>query len=559
MPRTTEDGIAVAVYSRFSTDRQDARSIDDQIRRCRAYATSWGYRVVAEYKDAAISGAHVERAEMQRLLAAARSRGGPPFRAVLVDDLSRLSRDLGDTWQIVFRDLASADVKVVDVTTGLASDGAGARLTFGAMALVNDTFLQLVRAETHRGLEGRALGGFWTGGRCYGYSTVTEENPPDPEHPRKRSVIEPVEAALVVRVFRLFANGSSLKKIASTLNEEGLAAPNDGGRGNKKGHGWGHTTIRAMLCNERYLGRFTWNQSKWVRVPGRKSRRRVKRPEAEWVSHEYPELAIVPRDLWDAAQARFRRVYATARGRPAGTGHHVHLVSGLMRCGVCGGSMTIVGRKAKAGVSYARFGCTAHASRGASICANSLSVSEKKASRTLVNALKEKLDRPEVMERFVSTFKQRAASLRSGAGVNGADDVERRVRDCERRVANLTESLAKLGWSDALASKLREEEAQLGKLKSERSVAAKERGPRVVPHPAAIAAYLKNLLALLETDPVRGRELLSRFVAPIVMTPETEGPVRRYRATGAFNLSFFLAGAAASESGSGKSGCAGRI
>jgi len=31
---------------------------------------------------------------MQRLLVAARAKGGAPFRAVLVDDLSRLSRDL---------------------------------------------------------------------------------------------------------------------------------------------------------------------------------------------------------------------------------------------------------------------------------------------------------------------------------------------------------------------------------------------------------------------------------------------------------------------------------
>lgn len=151
----------------------------------------------------------------------------------------------------MFHDLAAVDVNVVDVTTGISSDGAGARLTFGAMALVNDQFLQNVRKQTHRGLEGRALSGFWTGGRCYGYATVTEENPPDREHPRKRSVIDPVQAALVVRVFRLFADGVSLKKIASMLNDEGLAAPNDGGRGNKNGHGWGHTTIRAMLCNER--------------------------------------------------------------------------------------------------------------------------------------------------------------------------------------------------------------------------------------------------------------------------------------------------------------------
>ena len=42
---------------------------------------------------------------------------------------------------------------------------------------MNDTFLQLVRTETHRGLEGRALGGFWTGGRVYGYPTIKEPNP----------------------------------------------------------------------------------------------------------------------------------------------------------------------------------------------------------------------------------------------------------------------------------------------------------------------------------------------------------------------------------------------
>jgi hypothetical protein len=79
---------------------------------------------------------------------------------------------------------------------------------------------------------------------------------------------------------------------------------------------------------------------------------------------------------------------------------------------------------------------------------------------------------------------------------------------------------------------------------------------RSVPDPAAIAGYLTNLFALLETDPARGREILSRFVAPIVMTPETNGPDRGYRVTGAFNLAFFLE---LPTDGSGKSSCAGRI
>jgi len=119
--------------------------------------------------------------------------------------------------------------------------------------------------------------------------------------------------------------------------------------------------------------------------------------------------------------------------------------------------------------------------------------------------------------------------------------------------------LANAGWSDALAAKLRQEEAQLQKLKAQRTATAKTNRPRGLPSAAVAAGYFKNLLALVETDPVRGRELLSRFVAPVVMTPKAEGPDRGYRGTGAFNLSFFLSTASAGKAGAGKSSCAGRI
>ena len=190
--------IPVVIYSRFSTAMQDARSIDDQERRCRAYAATHGMRVVDVYADAAESGSHLERAGMQRLLADARARA--PFRGVLVDDLSRLSRDLGNTWNVVFGDLADRDIGVVDVTSGMASTDPNARITFAALGMVNDQFLQSVRKQTHRGLEGRALAGFWAGGRCFGYRTVEEENPPDPEHPRKRPVIDEEQAACTASV-----------------------------------------------------------------------------------------------------------------------------------------------------------------------------------------------------------------------------------------------------------------------------------------------------------------------------------------------------------------------
>jgi hypothetical protein len=172
--------------------------------------------------------------------------------------------------------------------------------------------------------------------------------------------------------------------------------------------------------------------------------------------------------------------------------------------------------------------------------------------------LRSKLDQPELVERFVSTFRERVASRSRARGPK--DETDRRVRDCERRIANLTESLAKIGWSEALATKLREEESQLARRKAERSAASRTSEPRTVPHPTVIAGYFRNLVALLETDSVRGREVLSRFVSPVVMTPEGEGPARRYRATGAFNLAFFLSPARLEGAGVVvKSSCAGRI
>ena len=86
---------------------------------------------------------------------------------VRIDLINQLSPPSGHHW-------LGTDVQGRDVW---------ARLVYGATGLVNDTFLQLVRHETHRGLQGRALLGFWTGGKVYGYATVVEPNPPMPVMP----------------------------------------------------------------------------------------------------------------------------------------------------------------------------------------------------------------------------------------------------------------------------------------------------------------------------------------------------------------------------------------
>jgi DNA invertase Pin-like site-specific DNA recombinase len=217
----------VTIYARYSTDRQDARSIDDQVRRCREYAARHGMTVVSTFADEALSGAHTERPQLQQLLQQAGDGRRRSFSAVLIYDLSRPSRDLWDMGRIVFQDLATLGIPVIDVMTQTSNDAPHARRLFASLGMGNDQFLQMVKAETHRGLEGRALAGFWTGGRVYGYSTMPEENPQDPEHPRARPIpiIDEQEGEIVRRIFKLFSDGESTKAIAALLNQEGVPAP----------------------------------------------------------------------------------------------------------------------------------------------------------------------------------------------------------------------------------------------------------------------------------------------------------------------------------------------
>ncbi len=379
----------------------------------------------------------------------------------------------------MFRDLATAHVRVIDVNIGMASDSAGARIQFGALALVNDTMLQIVRSETLRGLEGRALAGFWAGGRVYGYRTVREKAPPDPEHPRAIPVIDEIQAAVVCRIFQLYADSYGLRQIASLLNEDGVPAPYDDAYRKQGGRGWGPGTIRFMLKNERYIGRYVWKKRMWVTDPATGARTYRMRGEDEWVTTEQPQLAIVSNDLWERVQARFAERKG-AKGRARGTGATGHLLTGLLRCGECGATMRVVSLKRKAGRAYANFGCSAHHGKGAAICGNGLVISERKLNRAVIEELRTLLASKEIQARFIDGFTKRLQHK------NPADDRERaaleaEVKAQESRVRNVTAAIARAGFSEALAEQLGLEEETLRPLRQRLAakVPARERATAI--------------------------------------------------------------------------------
>jgi DNA invertase Pin-like site-specific DNA recombinase len=121
----------VALYARYSDDKQSAASIDDQFRICREHATRERWEVVRTYHDAAISGASVIlRPGVQSLLQDAQ-RG--KFDVVLAEALDRVSRDQADV-ATLFKHLRFAGVPIVTLSEGEISElHVGLKGTMGAI------------------------------------------------------------------------------------------------------------------------------------------------------------------------------------------------------------------------------------------------------------------------------------------------------------------------------------------------------------------------------------------------------------------------------------------
>jgi hypothetical protein len=110
---------------------------------------------------------------------------------------------------------------------------------------------------------------------------------------------------------------------------------------------------------------------------------------------------------------------------------------------------------------------------------------------------------------------------------------------------------------DALGAELQADEAALLTLRAEQAQ-TKDLGSVTIPTPppAMVATALKNLLALLSADPIRGREFLARYLGTVSMKPMPKDSGARYEGTGALNLSFLLGG---ERTGAEATSCAGRI
>lgn len=395
----------VAAYARFSTEMQREASLEDQLRVCGEFAVRHGWPQPINFTDSAVSGSRRDRIGYRRMLAQAHD-----FDVLLLDDLTRFSRDNVEL-QSELRRLKFAGVRVIAIADGLDTARDDAKLNAGLRGLMGELYLDDLAKKTHRGLTGRALQGASAGGLPYGYRVTGVGS----------RAIDEAQAAVVRRVYAEYLSGRTPRQIASALNAEGVPSA--------RGSSWSMSAIHGdqrrgigILANPIYVGRQIWNRSTWVKHPDTRRRIRKERDESEWVIKDKPELAIVDAATWDAVQRRLR-------GKKLGGAHKGgraprHLLSGILRCGVCGGPMVIIDRY--------RYGCSIAKDRGAAACTSTVRFPRLGAEAEILAGIKRELLSEEA---FQACARRAAAALKKAAP--DLDGAKRRLATAQRERENL--------------------------------------------------------------------------------------------------------------------------
>ena len=485
----------VLLYARYSSDQQSATSIADQQRLCREYVEKCGWQIAGEYSDAAISGATLLRPGFQALMRVALAGSAD---VVLAESLDRFSRNLEDTAGL-FRRLTFAGVSIVTVAQGDIGP-----LHVGFQGTINEMYLADLAQKTRRGLRGRVEAGLSGGGLCYGYhcgATTGERE------------IDPVEAAVVRRIFRQYADHVSPKAIAKALNKERVPGPRSRGRE----CAWSPSTIHGhagrgtgVLNNELYIGRRVWNRQRYVKDPDTGKRLARVNPTEQWIVKDVPHLRILDDELWQAAKSRQqitrrRAAEAPVKARPK------YLFSGLTRCGSCGGGFILSSR--------GLLRCFNASARG--ICTNTRAIKREEVEARVLRAMRERFFEPGAFAAFCEGFTAELAAQRR-EHLASMGDARHELAAIGRRQEDIlqafTAGLRSEGWKDELLA-LDARKAEL--------MAALAEPPLLALHPHMAHVFRRKATALAagledETHRDAAREALRGFLDRIVIPPGDE-------------------------------------
>jgi len=215
-------------------------------------------------------------------------------------------------------------------------------------------------------------------------------------------------------------------------------------------------------------------------------------PEQEWLRSDVPHLRIIDDETWERVQALKSR-YASQAGNKRQT--KKRLLSGLIRCGSCGGAMTIVNRE--------RYYCSARRERGT--CTSPTGIAASVVEDRVLGGLRSiLLGQESLIDEFAKAFRAELNRLRKTQG-SRQSALQRELTKVERGIKRCLEFIVEGdGDPSSVTAKLKELEASKVSLGVELKLA--QSNSVVDIHPNVAELYrrkVSELQALLVDDASR--------------------------------------------------------
>lgn len=493
------------IYARFSSHLQNPRSIADQFAACRQRAAAEGWTIEGEYSDAAISGAagidDAQRPGLAAMLSRI-ERGG--IQQVLTESTDRIARHQGDAFAVRER-IEHAGGRLFTLLDGVVDD-----ITGTIKGLFDARTRKDLAARVRRGHKGNIRAGRAASGVAYGYRKVVQLDAKGEPVRGLREIDEPT-SAIVRQIFADYAAGMSAIQIAYALNARGVPAPRGGiwRASSLVGH---RRTGFGILSNPIYIGQLVYGRSQSVVDP--RTRQRSMRPgEGPVEIGEAPHLRLIDSALWQAVQDQIAK---RASPNPERQRRPKHLLSGLGRCGVCGGNWVIV----RPGF----FGCSAR--RAGRACSNTRMISQRKFERIVLADLTAQMLSPDAVDAYLEEYRAEHTRRTREAGRARAG-LERRHAEADRKAARLVAAIAD-GGSEFAEIRIALKAARADRDAAARELASLDALPQIALHPGLARQYraaLEDLGTDLADEHARREAApkLRKLITRIIACP-AEGP-----------------------------------
>jgi site-specific DNA recombinase len=339
-------------YIRVSTEEQanEGHSLDAQRAIIGDFCLNRKWTLVGEYVDAGLSGKDGKRPALQELLA--NSEAGR-FDLVVVHAVDRFYRNLQGLLGALDR-LNQAGVSFVSITENLDFTTPWGKLTLALLGTLAEIYIDKLSTETSKGKRARARKGLYNGTIPFGYckgdcSTCTDPNGPGycPRHggpdlceqdPEVTLWLHPIESVAMQLAFQWYATGKYAQgEIAERLNEhkhfledsQFIHFRTKGRPGRGEPGPFCKESMRSLLQRPFYTGVVAYYGTD-------ENGRKRKKPASLSPGQHQP---LIDQETFERCQ-EVRRAWGTAaRNRAQGHPPRVYLLSGLLRCGQCGGVM----------------------------------------------------------------------------------------------------------------------------------------------------------------------------------------------------------------------------